>query len=42
LEEDGAAPSMMKHAASMRAAIAFFDRIGWLTPLRLREERQQG
>jgi hypothetical protein len=26
------------HAAGMRAAIAFFDRIGWLTPVRLREE----
>jgi hypothetical protein len=27
-----------QYAQEMREAIAFFDRIGWLTPLRLREE----
>jgi hypothetical protein len=31
-----------KRAREMRAALAFFDKIGWLTPLRLQEERGRG
>jgi hypothetical protein len=30
-----------QHAQEMRDAIAFFDRIGWLTPVKLQEEAEQ-
>jgi hypothetical protein len=34
--------SHREHARQMRDAMAFFDRIGWLTPLRLQEEKETG
>jgi hypothetical protein len=37
LRADEAGP-VRRHIASMRVAIAFFDEIGWLTPLRAQEE----
>jgi hypothetical protein len=37
LEETGVV-SHFRHAQQMREAIALFDRIGWLTPLKLREQ----
>jgi hypothetical protein len=40
-ENDGSVDSF-QHANEMREAIAFFDQIGWLTPLRLREEPAGG
>jgi hypothetical protein len=33
-------PEGLSHAQEMRSAVEFFDRIGWLTPLKLREERE--
>jgi hypothetical protein len=30
-----------QHAQEMRGAIAFFDRIGWLTPLKVREGKAE-
>jgi hypothetical protein len=36
-DPEGAAASR-QHAQAMRDAMTFFDEIGWLTPLRLREE----
>jgi hypothetical protein len=40
-EEDRQNPdALAQHAQSMRDAISFFDRIGWRTPLKLREESQ--
>jgi hypothetical protein len=30
-----------QHAQRMREAIAFFDKIGWLTPLKLREQPEE-
>jgi hypothetical protein len=35
-------PPARAHAQEMRKAMEFFDRIGWLTPLRLREESAGG
>ena len=44
LNEEAArsAEAARRPARGMRDAIAFFDRIGWLTPLRLREGKAKG
>jgi hypothetical protein len=41
IEETGS-DSAQKHARQMRDAIAFFDEIGWLTPIQLQEEAGRG
>jgi hypothetical protein len=44
IEEEGATArrveGIKRHVAEMRDAIAFFDEIGWLTPLKVREQQQ--
>jgi hypothetical protein len=37
-DPEGHAAQIKAHAQKMRDAIEFFDHIGWLTPLRLREQ----
>jgi hypothetical protein len=39
--QQDADPSTQRHAQEMREAINFFDHIGWLTPLKLKEEKAE-